>query len=135
MAKSEKEFTFSIQLFVRFSTKVFLGCLQAVRFTEFLAETVFWELSFFIRNDSKLAFLEKFFETCFVYFATLPMQLTTIKCFQKKTKNGLKNFQNSPLFVLFWSKQDNHCYFILPKKSVKRTICRQHRKTNLNNLW
>ena len=39
--------------------KVFLGCLQTVSFTDFLAEMVFWELSFFIRNDSKLAFLEK----------------------------------------------------------------------------
>ena len=39
--------------------KVFLGCLRTVCFTDFLAEMVFWELSFFIRNDNKLAFLEE----------------------------------------------------------------------------
>ena len=35
------------------------GCVQTVSFTNFLAETISGELSFFIRNDNKLAFLQK----------------------------------------------------------------------------
>ena len=63
---------------------------------------VFWELSFFIRSDNKLAFLEKkSFETCFVYFATLPKQLTTIKCFQKKQKTGFEIFSKTANFLSF----------------------------------
>ena len=63
------------------------------------------------------------YETCFVYFATLSKQLTTIKCFQKKT-TALKIFKTSQLFVIFWTKP-----FILPKKFVKGTICRQRSKS------
>ena len=42
------------------SIKVFLGWRQPVRFTDFLAETVFWEFSFFNRNYKKWLYLKNF---------------------------------------------------------------------------
>ena len=44
---------------------------------------------------------------------------------------GCNFFKNSRLFVILQTKPDNNCYFILPKKSVKWTVCRQPRKTLL----
>ena len=48
--------------------KVFWGWRQPVRFTDFVAETLFWELSFFIRNYKKRAVFEKFSNQYFVFF-------------------------------------------------------------------
>ena len=44
-------------------------CLETVHFTDFLAEIMFLELYFFIKNDIELAILEK--NPLFMYFATL----------------------------------------------------------------
>ena len=48
-------------------------CLETVHFTDFLAEIMFYELYFFIKNDNELAFLEKnpLKQALFMYFATL----------------------------------------------------------------
>ena len=48
---------------------------------------------------------EKTFERCFVYFATLPKQVTTIKCFQKKTKDWFENFSKTAHFLTFLMKK------------------------------
>ena len=44
------------------SAKVFLGWRQPIRFTDFLAETVFWEFPFFIRNYKKTGCFWKIFK-------------------------------------------------------------------------
>ena len=83
----------------------------------------------FIRNSNKLAFLEKkSFETCFVYFATLPKQLTTIKCFQKKTKDWFENFSKTDNFLTFLMKKENSQNTISAQKFVKLTFCLQPSK-------
>ena len=67
-----------------------------------LAEMVFQKLFFCIGNDNKCAFFwEKSFKTWFVSFATLPKQLTRVKCIQKKKKTDLKIFQKQPTFCHF----------------------------------
>ena len=76
---------------------------------------------FFIRNVSKLAFLERI---PLNMLCLLPRQLTSIKCFQKNTKNCLKKFQKQPSFWHFMNETSQQHYFILPKKSVKRTVCK-----------
>ena len=50
------------------ATNIFLGWRQPVLFTNFLAETVFWEYSFFIRNYKKITVFEKFSNQYFVFF-------------------------------------------------------------------
>ena len=65
----------------------------------------------------------------------LPRQLTSIKCSQKNTKNCLKKFQKHPPFWHFMNETSQQHYFILPKKSVKRTVCRQSRKTMWTALY
>ena len=111
-------------------SKVFLDCLRMVRFMDFLAEIVFWE-SFFIRNDSKLAFPEKkLFESCFIYFATLPKQVTAIKCFQKKTKNGLNFFQKQPTFCHFTNQTRQQSLLHSTQK-----VCEEPFADSLGKLW
>ena len=85
--------------------KIFLGCLGMIRFTDFLAEMLFWELSFFVRNDIIIGFSwEKSFEKCFVYFVTLPKQLTTIKCIQKETEEWVVIFSKTADFLSFYKR-------------------------------
>ena len=45
-----------------------------------------------------------------------------------------KCFKNSQLFVILWLKPDNNRYFILSKKSVKRTVRRQPRNSLDGNI-
>ena len=71
---------------------------------------------------------KKSFETCFVYFATLPKQLTTIKCFQKKTKDWFEIFSKTANFLTFLMKKENSQNTISAKKFVKRTVCLQPSK-------
>ena len=49
----------NVKISVQLCNKHLEDWRQTVRSTNFLAEIVFWEFSFFIRNDNKLAFLEK----------------------------------------------------------------------------
>ena len=88
-------------------------------------------MSFFIRYDNELAFLEK---------NPLKHALFTLQHYTSSwQKNKVvseenkrlvwKIFINSQLFVILRTKPDNNHYFILPKKSVKRTVRRQPRKT------
>ena len=57
------------------------------------------------------------------YFATLPKQLTTIKCFQRKTKDWFENLSKTANFLTFLMKKENFQDPISPKKFVKRTGC------------
>ena len=82
-------------MFVQF--KVFLGRLRTVRFTDFLAETVFRELSFFIRNDSKMAFLEKY-----ALFTT--QAADNNKVLSEENKEWFENFSKTAYFLLFYDQ-------------------------------
>ena len=118
-----KDFPRQIQILLD-ELRVCLGWRRTVRFTDFLAEMVFWELPFFIRNDNKLAFLEK-----------NPLKMLCLLC---NTTQAADN--NKVLSEDFFSKTANFLSFyernqttivtsFYPKKSVKRTVRRQSRKT------
>ena len=55
-------------------------------------------------------------------------QLSTIKCFQKKTKDWFENFSKTANFFAFLMKEENSKIIILAKKFVKRTRCLQPSK-------
>ena len=66
--------------------------------TDFLAETVFWILSFCTRNDSKMAFLEKNpLKHALFTLQHYPSSWQQKSSFRRKQKTGLKFFQTSLL--------------------------------------
>ena len=87
-------------------------------------------MSFFIRNDNKLAFLENNLWNMLCLLCNTTQAAENNKVLSEENKRLVWNFfKNSQLFVILRTKLDNNCYFILPKNSVKRTVCRQPRKT------
>ena len=74
-------------------------------FTNFLAKMVFREFSFFIRIDNYCLFLKKIVWNmlCLLY-QTLPKQLATKKCFQKKTKDWFEKISKTANFLSFYKR-------------------------------
>mgnify|MGYP007022712822 CR=1 FL=1 len=70
-----------------------------------------------------------------VYFATLPKQLTTRKCFQRRPKYWFEFFSKTANFLLFMMKEENFLNTISAKKSVKCNVCLQPRKTLFANMY
>ena len=92
----------------------------------FLSEIVFWEFSFFIRNDNKLAFLEKHP----LKHALFPLQhYPTIM----KTKDWFEKILKTASFLTFLTKKENSKNTISAKKFVKRTGCLQPSKCLIVN--
>ena len=111
--------------------KLFLGCLRTVRFSDFLAETVFWELSFFIRNDSKLAFLEKNpLKHALFTLQHYPSSWQQLNAFRRRQHIGLKKFQKQTVFCNFWWKKKIRKTLFQPKSPWNR-----HVAFSLGKLW
>ena len=57
-----------------------------------------------IVEESEVGPEQKSFEKCFVYFVTLPKQLTTIKCIQKETEEWVVIFSKTADFLSFYKR-------------------------------
>ena len=109
--------------------KVFLGCLRMVRFTNFLAVIVFWELSFFIRKDNKLAFLEK----NPLKHALLTLQHYTKVCFASFLSGG---FTTTMALINHLERELAKCISVkYPSRWQQKSAFRRKQKTGLKSFF
>ena len=97
------------------------GWRQPVGFTNFLAEMMFWEFSFFIRNVKKLAVFDKFSNQSFVF---LWKHFIVVSCLGSVAKKKIM-FQ-----TIFFKKSQSIVISDEKRKFSKHCFSQKVRETN-----